>query len=334
GIWAAVQTPPIVGVTATLTRLVAGSSPSGILMLLAAGGALLLVVMAMALVVWYGVDGITRRPTPDPPTTPADFDLPFEDATFTSRDRVTLRGYWMPPRDPACAAAVVICPGRAGSLDSDLPYAVPLCAAGYGVLIFDWRAHGRSDGRTVTLGYRERDDLRAALDWLSSRGVERIGLLGLSMGAATAIGVAADDSRIAAVVADSAFAQVETVIVGGLRERYVRNRLARPLAWLVLLGIGWQAGGAVSGADPLRIVGRVAPRPLLLIHGARDPYVPMDSMFQLYRAASAPKELWVVPEAGHREAAALRPKEYWARTLAFFAAWLPLQSENVAQESV
>ncbi|MFN8499108.1 MAG: alpha/beta fold hydrolase [Anaerolineae bacterium] len=197
-------------------------------MLLAAGGALLLVVMAMALVVWYGVDGITRRPTPDPPTTPAGFDLPFEDATFTSRDRVTLRGYWMPPRDPACAAAVVICPGRAGSLDSDLPYAVPLCAAGYGVLIFDWRAHGRSDGRTVTLGYRERDDLRAALDWLSSRGVERIGLLGLSMGAATAIGVAADDGRIAAVVADSAFAQVETVIVGGLRERYVRNPAGPP----------------------------------------------------------------------------------------------------------
>lgn len=302
-------------------------------MLLILAGALLLALMSLALVVWYGVDAVTRRPTPDPPATPADFNLPFEDATFTTRDHITLRGYWMPPRDPA-SAAVVVCPGREGSLDSDLPYAVPLWTAGYGVLIFDWRAHGRSDGRVVTLGVRERDDLRAALDWLAARGVQRIGLLGLSMGGAAAIGVAADDERVAAVVTDSAFAQVDTVIVGGLRERYVRNRLARPLAWLVLLGMGWQAGSSMSSADPLRVVSRVAPRALLLIHGARDPYVPMDSIFRLYRTAGAPKELWVVPEAAHREAATLRPQEYWARALAFFAAWLPVERENVPHERV
>ncbi|MFN8472355.1 MAG: alpha/beta hydrolase [Anaerolineae bacterium] len=303
-------------------------------MLFIVAGALLLAIMALALLVWYGVDQVTRRPPPDPPATPADFSLPFEDATFTSRDRTTLRGYWIPPKDSACKAAVVICPGREGSLDSDLSYTVPLWTAGYGVLIFDWRAHGRSEGRAITLGYRERDDLRAALDWLSTRGVERVGLLGLSMGGATAIGVAADDARVAAVVADSTFAEVKTVILGGLRERYVRNRFAYPLASLVIFGISWQAGGSVSSADPLHVVSRVAPRALLLIHGAQDPYVPMDSIFRLYRTARSPKELWVVPEASHRESAAMRPREYWARIMTFFTEWLPLESEIAPQESV
>ncbi len=303
-------------------------------MFLISAGVLLLVLLAVGLVVWYGVDQVTRRPPPDPPATPADYNIPFEDVTFTSRDGVTLRGYWMAPREPSGDAAIIICPGREGSLDSDLGYAVPLWTAGYGVLIFDWRAHGRSDGRTISLGLRERADLRAAVDWLAERGITRIGALGLSMGAATAVGTAAEDQRIAAVVADSSFAEARTVILGGIRERYLRNRFARPLAWLVLQGIGWQAGGSISGADPLRAVGRISPRPLLLIHGARDLYVPMDSIRRLYRAAGAPKALWVVPEAGHREAAALRPQEYWARVLAFFAEWLPLAREIAPRENV
>ena len=303
-------------------------------MLLIVAGLLLLILLAVALVVSYGVDQVTRRPPPDPPANPAEFGLPFEDVTFTSRDNVTLRGYWMPPRDASQDAAIVICPGREGSLDSDLGYASPLWAAGYGVFIFDWRAHGRSEGQAITLGVRERGDLLAAVDWLAAHGITHIGTLGLSMGAATAISAAAEDGRIMAVVADSAFAEAKTVILGGLRERYLRNRLARPLAWLVLQGIGWQAGGSIARADPLRNIGRVAPRAILLIHGARDPYVPMDSIRRLYRAAGGPKELWVVPEASHREAATLRPHEYWTRVLAFFADWLSLETQKAPRESV
>ena len=290
-------------------------------------GAVAVLVMGVALVAWYGADQLVQRRRPDLPATPADYGLRYEAVSFTARDGLPLQGYWMPapgdlPDAPPSAPAIVLCHGYNGSLDADLKTAPLLNRAGFGVLAFDFRAHGRSDGHLVSLGYHERQDLLGAVDWLQKRGVSRVGVLGFSMGGAVALSAAPLHPLIHVVVADGAFAEVRTLIEGGLRERYKTGPLTPWLAWAMLQAIGWRVAANVAQADPLRVIGELAPRAVLLIHGAQDPYVPMDSIRALYRAARPPKALWVVPEAGHREAAQLRPQEYERRVVDFFKTYL------------
>ena len=71
-----------------------------------------------------------------------------------------------------------------------------------------------------------------------------------------------------------------------------------------------------------RTVRQISPRPVLLIHGEQDPYVPRSEIQALYKAAGNPKALWIVPGAGHRQADQTSPEEYWARVLGFFDHWL------------
>lgn len=283
-------------------------------------------LLAFALVAWYGAEQMTRRRPPDPLVTPAEFGLPYREVQFAARDGATLGGYWLAPT-VATDAAVLICPGYSGSLDPDVKYAVPLHRAGYGVLLFDFRAHGRSSGDWVTWGDQERADVLGAVDWLVAHGMRRVALLGFSMGAGAAISAAGDHPAVTAVIADGAFARPLTAVAGGLRERYRSGALTRPLAWAMLTVAAWRIGIHLAGATPLRHVARVTPRPLLLIHGARDIYVPMDDIRAVYRAASAPKTLWVIPEAGHRETDSCRPDEWRRRVLTFLGTHVPLQGK-------
>ena len=69
-------------------------------------------------------------------------------------------------------------------------------------------------------------------------------------------------------------------------------------------------------------MGHIAPRPILFIHGDHDPYVTIADVEALYAAAGEPKELWRVPEAGHREADKSRPAEYRERVIDFFERYL------------
>jgi len=75
-------------------------------------------------------------------------------------------------------------------------------------------------------------------------------------------------------------------------------------------------------ADPIRWVDQIVPRALLIIHGGLDNYVSLAEVQKLYAKASEPKELWVVPEAGHRQVDRQHPEKYRARLLAFFDKWL------------
>ncbi len=292
------------------------------MLLVTLGLVVVVLLMSYALVAWWGAEGVVRRRPPDPPTTPADCGLPFTEAAFPARDGTPLHGYWIPPPDTTASAgpapAIIICSGYNGSLDADVPHAPALHRAGFGVLLFDFRGHGRSGGDCVSLGYHERGDVLGAVDWLVAQDVTRVGLLGFSMGGATAISAAPDHPAVAAVVADGAYAEVKTVIAGGLRERYKTGALTSLLTWGILQAAGWRVGADLPRAEPLRHVARLAPRALLLIHGANDTYVPLDSVRRLYRAAHAPKALWVVPEAGHRAAYPARPQEYERRVVAFF----------------
>lgn len=273
--------------------------------------ALLLVALGAAATI-----PLMRRRDPDPADDPAHYGMTREEITFTSRDGLRLGGYWIPV--DSARGTVIMCPGQNGSLDKDIPQAVPLHRAGFNVLMFDFRAHGRSEGELVTIGALEQADLFGALDYLeTARGITRVGVFGLSMGAGVALMVAAQDQRIAAAVVDGAYPTLAGILSGYLRIRGVPDLLARPFARLALLVGSLRAGYDIRGANPADLAGRIGV-PVLFIHGERDPFVRGDAVEALRAQVSAETDLWRVADCGHREAFALHPDAYNARVVAWF----------------
>jgi uncharacterized protein len=245
------------------------------------------------------------------PSTPADIGLEYEVVRFTTDDGVTLSG-WLVAARRETRTAVIVLHGFTGNRLPELATFVPWLAEGHNVLQFDFRGHGESDPGHITLGAHERRDVAAAVRFLEGRGMGPIALLGLSMGAATAI-VSAPDLPVAAVVADAPFAELHHPVANRMRE------VGYPLA-----GIGARAIVAAASlrtrarlSDPLRAVGRIAPRPLLVIAPREDRLISWRQGLRLYEAANEPKELLIVEGAGHAEAYAVGPDRYRERVLEF-----------------
>ena len=277
-----------------------------------------LLLIVLTLLAYLGSNYLLARRKPDAPTSPADFDLAFEDVEFQSGDGTILRGWYIPARSTSAAQTVIICPGANGSIDADTAFLPWFHNFDLNVLIFNWRAHGHSDGQITTLGFDERYDLIAAVEYAKARSARKIGVLGLSMGGAVALSTAAICPDIDAVATDSAFVHIVTAVAAGLSERGLPDGLAYPIARLILMTASLRSGKDLWQADPVRWIDRVAPRPLLLIYGERDPFAPRAEVELLYRRAGEPKEIWRVPQAAHREIQMLEPDTYRERLTRFF----------------
>lgn len=296
-------------------------------LLIAALAVTILIAGAVGL---YGSQQITKRRTPDVRTDPADYGLSYEEVAFQSRDGLTLRGWFIPAEKPS--GTIVFCHGHGGSMDPDIEYAPAFHDHGYNVLMFDFRGHGRSKGQRVSMGYYERLDLLGAVDYLQSRGIDRVGVLGFSMGGAVAISTAPQSDAIHAVVSDGAFARLGSAIASGVRERGLPNWVAAWVSTLIICVASLRLGAWLPRADPICWVDKIAPRALLIIHGGLDPYISLAEVQELYAKAGEPKELWVAPEAGHRLVDKQEPDEYRAKLLAFFDKWLCMGSASLDQE--
>jgi pimeloyl-ACP methyl ester carboxylesterase len=217
---------------------------------------------------------------------------------------------------------LLLCHGYYRSLAETFSLGCELNRLGYHVLLFDFRGCGLSGGRFTTLGYREAADVLGAADYLRwRRGETPLGVLGISMGAVAALRAAPDCPAIAAIVADSAYADLEDTIRHKTREILRLPFLVR-LGW-VSIRIGERlSGGDLAAVRAVDAVARLAPRPLLFIHGERDDYLPPDNAQRLFQAAGESKELWLAPGSGHAMARLDHSREYVERVHAFFQRWL------------
>jgi pimeloyl-ACP methyl ester carboxylesterase len=249
---------------------------------------------------------------------PAEFGLEFETVEFKATDGLTLRGVWVPAT--GSDRAVVILHGHGGSYDFDVYRAAPLHSAGFNVLLFDFRAHGRSEGRRITFGYEERRDMLGAIDFLQARGMHHIGLLGFSYGGMVSMLFTPTCPAVEAVITDGGPARMRTAIAARGVELGLPRWLMQPMAWLIISMTSLRLGVDMFKYEPVRWVGKIAPRPILFIHGDHDQYLP--DFDDLYTAANSPKELWRLADAGHTTASQLYPEEHTRRVIDFFNKYL------------
>lgn len=173
------------------------------------------------------------------------------------------------------------------------------------VMVFDFRGHGRSGGLS-TLGDREVHDLDVVVSWAREKGYRRVAGVGFSMGASIVLRYAALERGLDAVVSVSGPGR--WYYRGTRPMRLLHLAVERPLGRLVTRAImhtrvnpgRWNP----IPMPPAEAAARITPVPLLVVHGDRDPYFPLDHAHQIYEAAREPKELWIEHGYGHAETAA------------------------------
>lgn len=238
---------------------------------------------------------------------------------MTSADGVTLTGWYVPS---ANGAAVVVRHGSGSDRASALPQARVLAENGYGVLLVDARGHGSSGGRAMDLGWYGDLDTAAAVDLLVSRpdvDPRRIAVLGMSMGGEEAIGAAAADPRLAAVVAEGVTGRTAADKAWLSEEYGLAGQLQEQLDRLTYALVGLLAGAPAPTS--LREAVAAAPTPTLLIAAGEVPDEGHVAR-RLAAAAADSVQVWVVPGAGHTAALATQPDEWEERVIGFLDAHL------------
>jgi pimeloyl-ACP methyl ester carboxylesterase len=213
-----------------------------------------------------------------------------EDVDFAGAG-VTLRGWRCGSRTGA-RNTIIYLHGIADNRSSARGVIERFTGRGFQVIAYDSRAHGQSGGDACTYGVLERRDLQHVID---SIGDGYAVIIGTSLGAAVALQAAADDPRIAAVVAAETFSDLRTVATERAPFVFTRGSIERAFK------LAEQQGGfSVDAASPLAAASRIN-APVLLIHGERDRETPPAHSQRIFDALRGPKRLILVPEAGHNQ---------------------------------
>lgn len=248
--------------------------------------------------------------------TPADHGIAFEDVTFMTADGVRVSAWYIPSRT---GAAVVLRHGATSSRADTLDEAVVLARHGYGVLATDARGHGDSRGVAMDWGWYGDLDTAAAVTYLAHRpevDADRIGVVGLSMGGEEALGAAAADPRIHAVVAEGVssrgtVADEELVLPGhpgrwmNVAQTWIQQHVADLLT----------DATAPRGLRSAVVEG--APRPVLLIVGGEALGGETTAGPRLQAAAPDTVDLWQVAGAPHIGGLATQPQQWETRVTGF-----------------
>ena len=211
--------------------------------------------------------------------TPADAGLTYRDLELTTGDGERLHGWWVEARAER-VGHLLVCHGNGGNIGDRVLHAELLTAAGFDVLLFDYRGYGRSTGKPDEPGtYRDARAARECLLGQPGVDADRVFYLGESLGAAVAIELATEHPP-AGLVLLSAFASVRAMA----RAQY--KVIPAPLLPDVY--------PSLDRIGDLHV-------PVLVIHGDRDEIVPFDQGRALFDAAPGPKQMRAVPGVGHND---------------------------------
>jgi uncharacterized protein len=296
-------------------------------------------VLAYIILCAYLADKLTLAVRTPLVSTPADYGLVYEPVQFNSLvDGVPLQGWLIGtggssqdfrPAVPAAGGreasagsqTILMLHAKDGKRDDPtiglLDIARALVQHSYNVFVFDFRGHGESGGTRVGFASLEVRDVGGALAYLKTRGISQVGALGFSMGAATALNSAPEYPAMRVVVADSSFSDLQQLL-----DVEVPKASGLPAFFTPgIVFMSWPLFGMDLANDkPARAIARLGSRPVLLIHGTADAYVPVGHAYALQQAGAADPNLrlWIVPGAEHVRAYKQFPDEYLKRVIGFF----------------
>jgi pimeloyl-ACP methyl ester carboxylesterase len=255
-----------------------------------------------------------------PSQRPIDYGMVYDEVTARTADGLSLAGWFVAPEN---GALVLLQHGYKSARGEMLNEAAMLHRHGYGVLIMSLRAHDLSDGEIITFGKHEMKDFEAwyaLAQTLENVNPERMGIIGNSLGGTLAIEFAAGEPGIRAVAANSAFSSLADTVETSVR--FFTGLPPFPFAPLITFWAEREGGFRRDDVDATKWIGRISPRPVLLMQGGRDVVISTTSGQRLYDAAGMPKELWFDPDVGHAQFDTRRSVEYERRVLSLFDQFL------------
>lgn len=282
--------------------------------------AVVFVLAALAISYW-GAGLLLYPPFMSPMTVfPEKFGMAYEKVAFRAGDGHALSG-WFIPSPTGRDETIVLSHGWGDNKGELLAQTFFLNRdAGFNLFYFDFRGHGESQASQVTMGKMELVDLEAALAWAKTRRPGKLGLFGMSMGAAITAMALAVHPEISAAVLESPFAGFRQV---GQRWAWLHYRVPFfPLVWLLMHWARLRSGhNDIDSYSPAAYI-NAATTPILFIAAERDELMPPEDVRRLQDLAGGPKEIWVVPGATHGKCRLAATKEYDARVMGAYKARL------------
>ena len=242
--------------------------------------------------------------------TPKDFNLPYEEVSFSTKDNINIYGWFIPSQKKDNPKTIIFLHGYPADQGNILP-SIAFLNKNYNLFLFDFRYLGKSGGNYSTAGAKETLDLKAAIKFLKSKNINKVGVWGFSMGGAVALMTASETPEIAVIVSESSYANLHKMSYA----LYRLPVLKYPLGWLtsfwakIFLGINASEISPQESAKKINI-------PVLIIHSKSDQTIPFSNALLLKKALekNSLAEFWFTNNLTHGEAI----KEYNKRLESFF----------------
>lgn len=257
-------------------------------------------------------------PAPSEVNIPSGVAFDVDEVKFQGGDDLTMAGWRVRSQN---GATIILLHGYGSNRTAMLWHAERLVNAGYGVLMYDERASGESEGTRRSYGWEDPRDVEGAIRFIeaeSGNGLERIGIAGCSIGAQIALQSAAYYPDLEAVWADGP----SSVRAPDLPPPN------NPIMALIVLGnysLDWMFEIKLNMDAPkpmIEIIDEIAPRPIMLVGGGQpQPFIGSEAEAMVPRYAEfagSHAQTWIIPEAVHCDGPVHRPDEYAERMVEFF----------------
>lgn len=224
----------------------------------------------------------------------------FEKVSLKTQDGLKPRAWFVPEK--SSNKAVVIGHGLGANKSNFLSLVDLWHSLNYNVLIFDFRGHGESSGHTISFGYKEKYDIKAAFDYLNKEKhflANNIVGYGVSFGGASLIQAVSDGAGFEKIITDSSFASINTM-ANKVVERmgFVPTFLREIIKDLGLTFVSLESGFNIDRSSPIRVADRIK-IPWLIIHGKKDILIPSQEAMYLYGSGNPNKKLFLVDSGQH-----------------------------------
>jgi pimeloyl-ACP methyl ester carboxylesterase len=253
--------------------------------------------------------------------TPAQYNLKYEEASFKNEDGITLQGWFVPASVKSDKTILLLHGWRMNK--GDILANTVFLSGRFNVFYLEFRGSGASDNGITSIGYLETRDAQAAINFIKKKYAvyaKKLGVYGLSMGAAVGVYAAARNKIIKCVIAESCYYSYSKVVARWAR---IHKHISYfPMVALVLFFARLRFGVNPEKFSPKENIGKLAGRRLLLLNGAQDALSTRTDARKLFAQAKEPKEFWLVAGAGHIECGATMGWQYKERLSGFYNQYL------------